>query len=163
MQISLLWLDKVSTLEHSPEEIQAKVDGYANIVGQECLIVPFASDRVKSVEEDDQAEERGRANSKVWLEGCLENQSVSINALCFESGMEASIGDANTDPCEEGTNRGKVLKPSEDLCRTCRAGKIGDEGDGASDQDTPDRNATLGALEQESGRLTVLSKSVQVA
>lgn len=159
VQISLSGVDKVGALEHSPEEIQAEVNGDTNVIGEECLIIPAASDRVETIEENDQAEERGCGNTKIWLERCFENQRIPVDALCLKSSMETAVCDADADPRKKGTNRVRIkdstwnfgflpdgceiLKPCKNLSGARGAGKVGYERNRAGDQHRPDWDTAL--------------------
>ena len=89
--------------------------GDADVVGDEGLVIPFASDRVEPVEENDQAEEDAGGVAEVGLEGRFHWQGVAVDALSLASVVKADVGDANADPGEQGRDGGQVLEPGENF------------------------------------------------
>ena len=61
-------------LEHLPENIQAKLDGHANMIGDEAVGVPVAGNRVEAQEQNDHAEENQTAICLRRLEGRSEGR-----------------------------------------------------------------------------------------
>ena len=90
-------------LEHSPEEIQCKINGNANVVGDKGLPIPTTSNTIKTIEKDYQSKEDARDIGKVWLEGRLERERVAVDSLSFECIVKAYVSDAYADPCEQST------------------------------------------------------------
>ncbi len=55
--ISINSSDEMSSLQQSPEEIETEIDGDADIVGDEGLIIKRGGEGVESIEQNDHAEE----------------------------------------------------------------------------------------------------------
>ena len=126
INISLRRVSPVCPFENLPEDEQSKIDGHANVIGDEAVDIKATSNRVEAIEEDDQAKKDETHPCQIWLKGRSEDQSTTVNALRRESLVEHDVGNANRHPCEKSGNRGQVLKPSERLSSTSRAsGQIG--------------------------------------
>ncbi|KAM5489732.1 hypothetical protein MaudMau93_003098 [Microsporum audouinii] len=128
-------------LENLPEDEKTEVDGDTDVGGEEGLEFK-GSEGIEAVEEDDDGEEDEGDPGEVRLEWGLEDESVTVDTLGLEGGMEADVRNQNADPVEEGGNGGEVLEPDEDLRRAGGGGHEGEERDGGShtdgiDWDTP--------------------------
>ena len=92
----------------------------------------------------------------------LEYERVAVDVLSDECLAEAEVGNADGAPGEELGNGNQVLEPVEDVAGAGRDGHVCKEGDGGGDEDTPDWDTGLGALEKEARSLTDLGKCEQV-
>ena len=115
MQIRLGTGDEVSAFEDAPEQVKAEIDGNADVVGDESLVIECGGECIKPVEEDDETEEDACCVTKVGLEGGLEGELVAVNALGLAGVVEANVGDADGNPAEERGDGGEVLEPGENL------------------------------------------------
>ena len=107
----------MGALEDSPEEVQTEIDGDTDVIGDECLIIPFSGNRVETVEKDDQAEENQGRRAEIWLEGRSEGQGLAIDTLCLEGIVEAEVRSVDADPSEKSGDGGQVLEPGNLLVR----------------------------------------------
>ena len=143
VQISLGRRDKAGALEYSPEEVQAEIDGYADVVGDESLVVPTSGNRVEAIEEDDQAEEDQCRPGEVRLERSAEWQVAAADALGRAGLVEPDVRNVDANPRKQGTYGRQILKPREDGVGARRARHVGQESDRAGDQDAPDGDTGL--------------------
>lgn len=121
------------------------------------------SEYLEPVEDDDDHKEDESAPCSVWLPFALEDERVAADALGFERLLEAQVRDQDRDPGKQTRNRGERLEPVEDVVGARRDGHVRQETERRSDEDTPNRNTLLGALEEDFRCLTVLGERKEVA
>jgi len=125
-------------LEELPENVEAEVNGHSDVVGDERVRVPAACNGIEALEQDDQAEEDTTGPGQIWLEGRLEDQCVTVNALREKSLVEFDVRDTDRYPGEKGRNCGQVLEPFECFAGASRAGgQVGQGGDGCCNRNAP--------------------------
>ena len=117
---------------------------------------------LETVEDDDKKEVGESGPSHPWLAGRLKYQGVTINALGFQRLLEAGVGKQDGTPGDQLRDRGQALEPDEDVAGAGRDAHVREQRDGQGDADAVDRNAALGALEQESGSVAVLGDSEKI-
>lgn len=161
--VCVLGLDECGTLEDLPEGIEGKVDGDADISGDEVLDGPVSGcEDIEAVEDDDDGEVGEGEVCGVGLEPGAEDQVLAVNSLSDQGLAELDEGDADGHPCEEVGNGGEVLEPAEDIGCTAGHGHESDEGDGGSHHDGVVWDTGTGALEEELRGLLVLRQGEEV-
>lgn len=114
-------------------------------------------------DDDDEEVDQGEVGS-VWLPLALEDEiPVTADVLRLHGRLEAEICDEDGHPCEQTCDGRQGLEPVEDVGSARGDGHVCEETDRRCDQDTPDRHATLRALQEEFWSLTVLCQSEHVA
>lgn len=135
-------LDELSPLEDLPEEVEAEIDGDANICGYEVLHAPVGAailvvcEDGEAIEDDDNDEEHQSDVGGVGLEAGFEDEvGVAVDVLGNEGFAESKVGDEDADPCEERRNCSKGLEPVEDGGGPRRNSHEGEKADTGSNQD----------------------------
>ena len=147
VQIRLRGFDNLGTLEDFPEEVEAEEDGDADVGGDKVVHVEGGAPAVEAVEDDNEGEVDESGIGGVWLPRRLEDQGVAVDALSFEGGVEADVGNADTGPGEETGDGGEALEPLEGHVGAGRAAQVRQEGDRSGDADTPIRNTPAAMLD----------------
>jgi len=135
--IGLSGIPELGPLENLPEEIEAEVDGYSDIIGDESIGIPTTCNGVEAITEDDQAEEDQGGPGQIRLEGRLENKGVAVDILGFQGFVELDVRHTDRAPGEETRDGCQVLEPFECLAgsrrtsRQLRQTRNGDSGDNA--------------------------------
>ena len=117
---------------------------------------------LETVEDDDKKEVGERDPSHVWLTRGLENQGVTVDALCRQRLLETGVGEENAAPGDQLRDRSQVLEPDEDVVGAGRNTHEREQRDGQSDEDAVDRDTALRALEQEARSVAVLCDSEEI-
>jgi len=104
----------MSSLEESPEKIQAEIDRDADIIGDESLIFKFGREGDESVEHNDDAEESEGRICEIRLERRLEDEGIPINALGLERSVEFDVCHRDGGPGEKSGDGGQILEPGKD-------------------------------------------------
>jgi len=161
--VHLVGLDERGTLEYLPEDKEGEEDGDTEVGYQEVIDNPIAiGEHMPAVENDDDAEKDHSEPGNIGLERGLEVQAVARNALGLETGVETNVTNTNGNPGEKLSDGGEVVEPVEDSLGAGGHGHVSQEREGGSDTNTPVRNTALGALKEDLGCLTVLSKSEEI-
>ena len=127
MDVRLGSRDPFRPLEDFPEQEQCEIDRYAHIRRDEAVHIKFlgrAGEDVEAIEHCEQREKDEAEPCRVWLESRLEDETVAVDTLRFERGVELDVGDGDGHPGEEIGDGGQVLEPGEDGGGASRAGHV---------------------------------------
>jgi hypothetical protein len=161
--VGLGGLDKGFALKDLPEEVEDNVDGDTDVSGDEVIDAPLAlGEDCKSVEEQDHAEVGQGDVCGPWLPLALHDEAVAVNTLGDQCLAELDVCDQDVNPGDQVGNGAQVLEPVEDGAGTGADAHVGKKRDRGGDKDGVVRNTALGALKEDLGGLTVLSKSEKV-